>query len=255
MRVLVTGGTGYLGRAIVRATADRGHEPVVFARHATRARLPGRAIDGDVRDRAAFEAAASGVDALCHSAALVSLWRRDPSEFDKINVGGLENAIAITRTLKLPRLIYTSSFLALPPAGRTAPLEANDYQRTKVAAHRVAMSMTRAFSSMGAVDQLLQIAKSDKDPEVRRQAVRSLGNQKVEKTGATLVDMYGTETDKDNKMAIISALGNQNNDTGLVTLARKETKDLELKREIVRRLAEMSRTSKVAADYLLEVIK
>ena len=117
------------------------------------------------------------------------------------------------------------------------------------------MSMTRAFSSMGAVDQLLQIAKSDKDPEVRRQAVRSLGNQKVEKTGATLVDMYGSETDKDNKMAIISALGNQNNDTGLVTLARKETKDLELKREIVRRLAEMSRTSKVAADYLLEVIK
>ena len=117
------------------------------------------------------------------------------------------------------------------------------------------MSMTRAFSSMGAVDQLLQIAKSDKDPEVRRQAVRSLGNQKVEKTGTTLVDMYGSETDKDNKMAIISALGNQNNDTGLVTLARKETKDLELKREIVRRLAEMSRTSKVAADYLLEVIK
>jgi HEAT repeat protein len=117
------------------------------------------------------------------------------------------------------------------------------------------MSMTRAFSSMGAVDQLLQIAKSDKDPEVRRQAVRSLGNQKVEKTGATLVEMYGSETDKDNKMAIISALGNQNNDTGLVTLARKETKDLELKREIVRRLAEMSRTSKVAADYLLEVIK
>ena len=139
MRVLVTGGTGYLGRAIVRAVADGGHEPVVFARSATRAGLPGRAIDGDVRDRAAFEAAARGVDALCHSAALVSLWRRDPTEFDKINIGGLENAIAITRALKLPRLIYTSSFLALPPPDRTAPLEANDYQRTKVAAHRVAM--------------------------------------------------------------------------------------------------------------------
>ena len=139
MRVLVTGGTGYLGRAIVRAVADRGHEPVVFARHATRARLPGRAIDGDVRDRAAFEAAARGVDAICHSAALVSVWRRDPAEFDKINVGGLENAIAITRALTLPRLIYTSSFLALPPPDRTTPLEANDYQRTKVAAHRVAM--------------------------------------------------------------------------------------------------------------------
>ncbi|HKV98283.1 MAG TPA: NAD-dependent epimerase/dehydratase family protein [Vicinamibacterales bacterium] len=139
MRVLVTGGTGFLGRAIVRAVADRGHEPVVFARQATRARLPGRAIDGDVRDRASFEAAARGVDAICHSAALVSLWRRDPSEFDKINVGGLENAIAIARALKLPRLVYTSSFLALPPPDRTTPIEANDYQRTKVAAHRVAM--------------------------------------------------------------------------------------------------------------------
>jgi farnesol dehydrogenase len=139
MRVLVTGGTGYLGRAIVRAIVDRGHEPVVFARNATRARLPGRAIDGDVRDRASFEAAARGADAICHSAALVSLWRRDPSEFDKINVGGLENAIAIAQALTLPRLVYTSSFLALPPPDRTTPLEANDYQRTKVAAHRVAM--------------------------------------------------------------------------------------------------------------------
>ena len=54
---------------------------------------------------------------------------------------------------------------------------------------------------------------------------------------------------------MISALGNQNNAEGLVAIARKETKDLELKREIVRRLAEMAPTSKVAADYLMEVIK
>jgi farnesol dehydrogenase len=139
MRVLVTGATGYLGRAIVRAVADRGDEPIVFARSASRAGLPGRAVDGDVRDRAAFESAARGADAICHSAALVSLWRRDPGEFDEINVGGLEHAIAITRALAVPRLIYTSSFLALPPRDHASPVEANDYQRTKVAAHRVAM--------------------------------------------------------------------------------------------------------------------
>jgi len=117
------------------------------------------------------------------------------------------------------------------------------------------IAMVRSFSSMGAVDQLLQIAKSDKDPSVRQQAIRSLGNQKIDKTGATLVDMYSTETDKDSKMAIISALANQNNDTGLVTLARKETKDVELKRQLVTKIAEMSGRSKVAQDYLLEVIK
>lgn len=116
------------------------------------------------------------------------------------------------------------------------------------------ISMVRAFSSMGAVDQLLQIAKSDKDPEVRQQAVRSLGNQKIDRTGTTLVDMYSSETDKNAKMAIITALGNQNNDVGLVAVARKETKDLDLKKAIVSRLMEMAGRSKVAADYLMEVL-
>ena len=41
MKVLVTGGTGYLGRAVVRALAARGHELVVFARSASRSGLPG----------------------------------------------------------------------------------------------------------------------------------------------------------------------------------------------------------------------
>ena len=139
MRVLVTGGTGYLGRAIVRALIAARHEPVIFARRATEAGFAGRTINGDVRDRAAFAAAAQGVDAIVHSAALVRQWLPDPSEFDAVNVGGLEHAIAITRDLKLTRLLYTSSFLALPPGGSDEPLAANDYQRTKVAAHRVAM--------------------------------------------------------------------------------------------------------------------
>ena len=138
MRVLVTGGSGYLGSAIVRALDRAGHEPVVFARHATAAGLPGRAIDGDVRDTRAVTAAAHGVDAICHSAALVALWRRDPSEFDAINVGGLQSALSATRAQQLQRLVYTSSFLALPPADSPHALTANHYQRTKVAARDLA---------------------------------------------------------------------------------------------------------------------
>lgn len=138
MRVLVTGGTGYLGAAIVRAIERRGHEPVVFARRASRARWPGRAIDGDVTDRTALVAAARGCDAMCHSAALVTLWRRDASEFDRVNVGGIEHAIDAARDAGLRRLVYTSSFLARPPAGQSAPLSANDYQRTKVLGEAVA---------------------------------------------------------------------------------------------------------------------
>jgi farnesol dehydrogenase len=138
MRVLVTGGTGYLGRAVVRAIAGRGHEVVVFARRASAAGVPGRALDGDIRDGAAVRSAAAGVDAICHAAALVSLWRPDPREFDEVNVEGLRHVIDGCRRHRVGRLVYTSSFLALPPAGEREPLRANDYQRTKAAALRVA---------------------------------------------------------------------------------------------------------------------
>src|SRR6476659_10982733 len=111
MRVLVTGGSGYLGSAIVRALHREGHEPVVFARTAYRADLPGTAIDGDIRDTRAVTAAAAGVDAICHTAALVALWRPDPSEFDAINIGGLQSVLSAARERRLARVVYTSSFL------------------------------------------------------------------------------------------------------------------------------------------------
>ena len=138
MTVLVTGGTGYLGRAGGRARGARGLGGVVSARRAPASGLPGRLVDGDVRDRDAFGRAAVGCDALCHSAALVSIWRRRRADFDDVNVGGLQNAIAIAKTHRIPRLLYTSSFVALPPRGRSEPMAANDYQRTKLAADRVA---------------------------------------------------------------------------------------------------------------------
>jgi farnesol dehydrogenase len=135
---LVTGGTGYLGSAIVQALVRRGHTPVVFARRASAAGLPGEAIDGDVRDTPAVTAAAAGADAICHTAALVAQWRPDAAEFDAVNVGGLQSALAAARAHGIRRLVYTSSFLALPPSDSPRTLTANDYQRTKVIARDVA---------------------------------------------------------------------------------------------------------------------
>jgi farnesol dehydrogenase len=137
MKVLLTGGTGFLGRAIVRALVGRGHELVIFARAATGSGLPGTLFDGDVRDVAALTRAAAGCDAVLHAAALVSLWRRRRADFDDVNVGGLKNAVAAAAATRIERVLYTSSFLALPPADGTFPLELNDYQRTKVAADRL----------------------------------------------------------------------------------------------------------------------
>jgi tetratricopeptide (TPR) repeat protein len=108
------------------------------------------------------------------------------------------------------------------------------------------------FSSMGALDQLVQIVKTEKDPTVRQRAIRALGNQKTDKTGTMLTDLYAGG-DKDTKEAVISAFGSQNNADGLVAIARKET-DKDLKLKIVRQLVDMAPRSKVAADYLLEMI-
>ncbi len=97
-----------------------------------------RATGGDVRDRESLVSAARHTDAIVHTAALVSVWRRRAQDFDDINVGGLENVIAAARAAGHSRIVYTSSFLALPPRGRSAPLRANDYQRTKADALIVA---------------------------------------------------------------------------------------------------------------------
>ena len=148
MRVLVTGGTGYLGRAIVQALAARGHELVIFARSSSRSGLPGAAVDGDVRDRAALERAASGCDAISHSAALVSIWRRRRADFDEVNVGGLQNVLHVASTLRIPRVLYTSSFLALAPRDSPVPVPANDYARTKIAADRVADEAIKRGSAL-----------------------------------------------------------------------------------------------------------
>lgn len=114
--------------------------------------------------------------------------------------------------------------------------------------------MVSVLAGMGASDQLMQIVKTEKDPDVRAQAIRSLGSQKSDKTGATLVEMYTSTSDAATRKAVINALAAQNNAQALVDCARKET-SLELKTEIVRRLSDMAPHSKVAADYLMEVIK
>jgi HEAT repeat protein len=116
------------------------------------------------------------------------------------------------------------------------------------------LQMVSAFGSMQAVDQLTRVIKTEKDPDVRARALRALGNMKSDKSGQMLVDLYGSEQDVTAKKSIISSLANQGNAEGLVAIARKEP-TLPLKTEIVRKLSEMAPRSKVAADYLMEIIK
>ncbi|MFG2292357.1 NAD-dependent epimerase/dehydratase family protein [Streptomyces sp. NPDC048603] len=79
MRVLVTGGAGFIGSHVVAALAAEGHEPVVLdallpAAHPVEPDPPDAGfLRGDVRDAEAVRAALRGVDAVCHQAAMVGL--------------------------------------------------------------------------------------------------------------------------------------------------------------------------------------
>ena len=148
MKLLITGGTGYIGGALVAAAAARGHEVVVFSRTASSSGLPGRLVNGDIRDAEAVAEAASGCDAICHTAALVSIWRRRRRDFDDVNVGGLRNLLSAAARAGITRIVYTSSFLAMPPSDSTDPGGWNDYQRTKLAADTVAAEAVAAGSPL-----------------------------------------------------------------------------------------------------------
>jgi hypothetical protein len=109
-----------------------------------------------------------------------------------------------------------------------------------------------AFSASGDTDRLLQIAKTEKDAELRRDAVRRLTSLKNPAATDALVAMYGSEQDKEVKRAIINSLASQNDVKQLVAVARTE-KDPETVRYIVSRLAGMK--SPEASDYLMEILK
>jgi farnesol dehydrogenase len=145
MKVLLTGATGFLGRAVARRLAARGHALRVLARPTSRLEgLPEgfEVAAGDVTDPLSLRAAAEGCAAVVHMAALVKIWVPDPGRFEEVNVGGLENALLAARSAGA-RLVYTSSFIALGPSGpgcldasrpHPGPPFRNAYERTKALA-------------------------------------------------------------------------------------------------------------------------
>lgn len=79
MRVLVTGGAGFIGRQLVKRLCDDGHEVVVLDRVSERIDPRAELVHGDLNDAGVCEAAVRGVDAVSHQAARVGLGK-DPGD-------------------------------------------------------------------------------------------------------------------------------------------------------------------------------
>ena len=109
-KVLVTGGGGFLGGAIVRLLQKRGDDVRSFSRsvYAELETLGVEQIQGDISDQHAVEQAVKGMDLVFHVAAKPGIWG-DYSEYYQINVTGTGNVISACFKHRVARLVYTSS--------------------------------------------------------------------------------------------------------------------------------------------------
>jgi UDP-glucose 4-epimerase len=115
MKVLVTGGAGFIGSAVVRYGLDAGHEVVILDDFSTgyRANIPDgvQVIEGDIRQAVVLDAALKGVQAVFHLAAAVGNVRsiEDPLDDAQINVIGTLNLLEAMRRAGIEQIVYSSS--------------------------------------------------------------------------------------------------------------------------------------------------
>ncbi len=109
-RVLVTGGGGFLGYAVVGMLVERGCRVASFSRkrYAELEKIGVEQFQGDLADRAAVFEAVRGCEAVFHTAAKPGVWGTY-EEFHRPNVLGTENVIAACLKYDVGRLIHTSS--------------------------------------------------------------------------------------------------------------------------------------------------
>ncbi len=109
-KVMVTGGGGFLGKAIVKLLRQKGDDVTSFSRnrYSDLASMGVQQIQGDVSDKGAVEQACKGVDLLFHVAAKPGIWG-DYSDYYKTNVVGTQNVISACKKHHVSRLVYTSS--------------------------------------------------------------------------------------------------------------------------------------------------
>jgi dihydroflavonol-4-reductase len=156
--IVVTGGTGHVGNALLRALADQGAAEVraIVRAGRSRAALAGldvEVVDGDVLQYDSLVPAFRGADVVYHAAGIVSIDSGGYERLRPTNVEGTRNVVTACREAGVGRLVYTSSvhaFTRAPwgtPLTETTPIDPAQahgaYDRTKAEATLLVLEAAR----------------------------------------------------------------------------------------------------------------
>ncbi|NKB87171.1 MAG: NAD-dependent epimerase/dehydratase family protein [Acidobacteria bacterium] len=150
MKVLVTGGTGFTGKALVRRLLDDGHEVVALdykegIKTQELRDWGAKVVIGSVTDRDVVESSMAGVEVVHHLAAAFRELDVPNTFYDEVNVGGTENVLEAAKRHGVRKFVYCSTCgvhgnVDNPPAAESAPINAADYyQQTKYEAEPVVL--------------------------------------------------------------------------------------------------------------------
>ncbi|NQU40264.1 MAG: NAD(P)-dependent oxidoreductase [Lentisphaerae bacterium] len=150
MKVLVTGGTGFTGKALVRRLLDLGHEVVALdykegIKTQELRDWGATVVIGSVTDRKVVDSAMEGVERVQHLAAAFRELDVPSSYYREVNVGGTQTVLDSAVAHGVQRLVYCSTCgvhgnVDHPPGGEDAPIQPADYyQQTKYEAEPVVL--------------------------------------------------------------------------------------------------------------------
>ncbi len=157
MKTLLTGGTGFIGSAVLRKLVGAGHDVRLLVRPGSDRRnlagLRAEVVEGDLTNRRSLDRAARGCSLLFHLAADYRLWVPRPRTMYEINVEGTLNIMQAAALAGVRKIVYTSSVATLglnkdgSPADERTPAVMEDmighYKRTKYLAEYEVGRMVR----------------------------------------------------------------------------------------------------------------
>ena len=159
MRVLVTGGTGFTGTALVRRLIGAGHQVVAMdykdgLQCDTLRAIGAEVVLGSVTDRAAVQRSMKGVEYVFHLAAAFRELNVPNSFYDDVNVNGTRIVVEEAIRAGVWKFVYCSTCgvhgnVDHPPANEDAPIQPADYyQRTKYEAEPLMKQLTAGKMEM-----------------------------------------------------------------------------------------------------------